>query len=257
MAHPCTGLTAREAETLALEGVVRVPGAIPRCAIDDMAAALWRRLEARYGAVRDRPATWTVERPAQLTSEVETFSAMDSPRVRAILDDLLGAWIRPPRWGVPLAAFPGGGERWDVPHRHWHLDLPASADAPRVARLFAVLAPSGARGGATGYVAGSHRVLRQLSTEVGRTFSSAEARRLLAARSPWFAALETIREGEDRIARFMDEGDVVDGVEVRVREMLGEPGDLFVMDPAMLHAMTPNALDTPRLMLTAWVYGEG
>jgi hypothetical protein len=52
----------------------------------------------------------------------------------------------------------------------------------------------------------------------------------------------------------MSEGGVVDGVPVRVCEMLGEPGDVILMDPLMLHATTPNVRETPRMMLTEWVY---
>jgi len=46
------------------------------------------------------------------------------------------------------------------------------------------------------------------------------------------------------------------GVPVRVCEMLGEPGDVILMDPLMLHGLTPNARETPRMMLTEWVYAK-
>jgi hypothetical protein len=39
------------------------------------------------------------------------------------------------------------------------------------------------------------------------------------------------------------------GVEVRVRETVGESGDIYIMHPAMLHTIAPNALDQPRMML--------
>jgi hypothetical protein len=45
-------------------------------------------------------------------------------------------------------------------------------------------------------------------------------------------------------------------VPVRVCEILGEPGDVILMDPLMLHAMTPNVRETPRMMLTEWVYAR-
>lgn len=48
----------------------------------------------------------------------------------------------------------------------------------------------------------------------------------------------------------MPEGERVRGVHVRVEEMTGEPGDLIVMHPAMFHSISPNGLDTPRMMLS-------
>lgn len=251
------GLTPDQTEELAREGVVRVARAIPSADVDTMLGTLWRRIETRCGAVRDRPQTWRVERPSKLGAAAEDFAAMGAPAVRAVLDDLLGpgGWVEPPRWAVPLVAFPRAGP-WELPHRDWHLDLPATADPPRVARVFAVLARSEPHGGATVYVAGSHRLLRKMAAQAGRPLPSADARRALAAAYPWFADLGAERPGEDRVRRFMGDGAVVDGVAVRVREMLGEPGDLIVMDPMMLHTPTPNVRTTPRMMLTALVRGK-
>ena len=38
-------------------------------------------------------------------------------------------------------------------------------------------------------------------------------------------------------------------ITVQVDEMTGEPGDLIVMHPVMLHTIAPNSLDRPRMML--------
>jgi hypothetical protein len=58
-----------------------------------------------------------------------------------------------------------------------------------------------------------------------------------------------------RVRLFMEEGAEVDGAPVRVREMLGDPGDVFLMHPLTLHAPTPNVRSAPRMMLTQFVYG--
>jgi hypothetical protein len=241
-------LTPALAEAYARTGVVRLPAAIPRPAVEAMAATLRRKIEAR----RDRSA-----RPSKLSSRTGDFDAFASPTVRAVLDELLGDWEEPPYWGLPLVAFHTGESAWDVPHQHWHLDLGARPGDLRLARLFAVLAPSRPGGGATAYVAGSHRLFEALVRETGRPLPSAKARRRIEARSPWFAALSAPPDGEDRIRRFMQDGDVVAGVEVRVCEMLGEPGDVLVMHPLTLHAPAPNVLPTPRMMLTQFAYGRG
>lgn len=258
MPGPRDGLSPLEIEEYETDGVVRLPGAIPATDVEAMVAVLWRRLHARCGAIRDRPETWGGKRPAQLTSRLDEFAAMASPRVRAVLDSLFGrdGWKTPSRWGIPLVTFPGPAGRWDVPHRNWHLDAQATPEPPRVARIFALLAPLRPGGGGTGYVAGSHRIVRDLARREGRALRSACARKLLMAREPWFAALETLREGEDRVERFMHAGGLAGGARVRVCEMLGDPGDVILMDPLMLHAFTPNARETPRMMLTEWVYAK-
>jgi hypothetical protein len=240
-------LSADQSHTYAADGVVRLFGLIPTADIEAMRAAVWRKLDAR-----SKPAA----RPTKLSSKAGEFDALGSPAVRALLDHLLGEWEEPTRWGLPLVAFHTGEAAWDVPHRNWHLDLGGRPGDFALARFFVVLEPSRPGGGGTGYVAGSHRLFQALAEREGRFLSSAQAKRLMGARTPWFADLAFLREGEDRIQRFMQEGAEIDGVRVRVCEMLGEPGDVILMHPMMLHAPMPNVLPTPRLMLTQFVYGR-
>ncbi|HEX3888528.1 MAG TPA: phytanoyl-CoA dioxygenase family protein [Phenylobacterium sp.] len=237
------------AETYARDGAVRLPGAIPAADIEAMRAALERKLAAR---------PQRTPRPSKLSSRSGEFDAFASPAVRTILNTLLGEWEEPDHWGLPLVSFHTGEAVWNVPRAHWHIDLGAPrAGQTRLVRLFAFLTPSRPGGGGTGYVAGSHRLIEALFAETGRTLPSAQARRRLEARSPWFATLSSHHDEGERIERFMQDGDELDGVRVRVCEMLGEPGDVILMHPLMLHAPTPNVLATPRMMLTQFVYGSG
>lgn len=256
MEHP--GLTPAQLAQYAAEGVVRLPGAVPASDVQALTEVIWRRLQTRHGIFRDRPQTWTVPHPAQLTARTGELDAMASPLVLAVLDQLLGAdgWKPPDRWGLPLVTLPGFAERWDVPHKGWHLDIQAAAEPPRVARIFVLLADLAPGGGATGYVAGSHRVLRALARDAGRTLKSGDARDLLVKRYPWFAGLYARPDGADRRARFMDQPGDAEGVPVRVGEMTGRAGDVYVMDPLILHATTQNMRATPRLMLTEWIHGR-
>jgi hypothetical protein len=64
---------------------------------------------------------------------------MASSTVVGVLDALLGPnWTPPARWGVPLVSFPDPGVVWVVPHQQWHLDSPATATDPSIARVFVV-----------------------------------------------------------------------------------------------------------------------
>ncbi|MGH8185592.1 MAG: hypothetical protein ACREUC_03450, partial [Steroidobacteraceae bacterium] len=82
-------------------------------------------------------------------------------------------------------------------------------------------------------------MFQQLAVKAGRSMSSAEAKRMLFAQQPWFASLSSSLETNDRIERFMARSTPVDGVDVRVVEMTGEPGDVYFMHPALLHAPSP------------------
>jgi hypothetical protein len=247
MRNPRDVFTADHAETYARDGIVRLPGAIPIRDVEAMAAALRRKLAAR---------PQRTARPSKLSSRTGEFDAMASPSVRAVLDIILENWEEPENWGLPLVSFHTGEKVWNVPREHWHIDLGAGPGNLRLARIFAFLAPSRPGGGGTGYVAGSHRLFEAMFEETGGALPSAQARQRLEARSRWFAALSSRHDKGERIRRFMETGSEIDGVKVRVGEMRGEPGDVILMHPLVLHAPTPNVLATPRMMLTQFVYGR-
>ena len=107
------GLDARQREQFLDTGVVRLPGLIPKAAAEAMADRLWDTLASQHGAVRNRPETWTKQRPAQFRDlrRAGAFAGMASEALAAVLDDLFGkrGWTPPPHWGGPLVTFPRGG----------------------------------------------------------------------------------------------------------------------------------------------------
>ena len=52
----------------------------------------------------------------------------------------------------------------------------------------------------------------------------------------------------DRIAAFMHRETIVDGMPLRVVELTGEPGDMVVCHPVMVHCVAPNRDTRPRFM---------
>lgn len=231
------------------DGAVVVRGAFDA---SGMADALWGHLERRYRKARGDQSTWTPGGLGKgLTSfgkKSGVFAAVGSPRVSDALTSVLGPiWHERERWGAPLVTFGTPGAPWDVTRNNWHMDMPAAAPV-YAARMFAFLAPVRPRGGGTLLLAGSHRL-----AEKHPGMSSSDFRKLLAGKSEWFADLWG-GGGDDRVQRFMVEGTSVDGIDVRVVELTGEPGDVVVWHQSLLHAISPNCLIQPRMMLTHTAY---
>jgi ectoine hydroxylase-related dioxygenase (phytanoyl-CoA dioxygenase family) len=55
----------------------------------------------------------------------------------------------------------------------------------------------------------------------------------------------------------MDVSTAVEGAELRVVEMTGDPGDVFLVHPLVLHAASTNCSDVPRTVLSSVVYWNG
>jgi ectoine hydroxylase-related dioxygenase (phytanoyl-CoA dioxygenase family) len=73
------------------------------------------------------------------------------------------------------------------------------------------------------------------------------------ASHPWLRGLWKPGDGGDRIQRYMNDGTIIDGVPLRVVELTGEPGDVILMHSDCFHAVAPNRLTEPRMMLTEMV----
>lgn len=252
-------LTSQQLDEFERRGVVRLPGFYPKADIDLMADRLWADLEKRYGIRRDRPESWTVASPAQFQALKRSgaFSALGSPQLFDIADALLGVggWDRPTHWGGPLVTFPTPVPSLARPP--WHLDLSGAEhlDALPILRVFTFLEPAPPHGGGTLYVAGSHRLAMDIERAEGGPLRSAQVCDRLSAEQPWFASLLSTPTADLRA--LIDVEARAGGHTVRLDEMIGDPGDLIIMHPAILHGAAHNALDRPRIMLTEWIPRRG
>jgi hypothetical protein len=257
-------LTPEQHEEFLRCGILRVPGAVSSRVADAMCDSVWEMMNRRYQIRRDDPETWkgqriagTKDRPSSMT-----FERVANAKVRAIFDDLLGptAWAPDQHWGSLLVAFPDSHERWDLPHKGWHLDAPVVRSLPDLygVRLFTCLAKVSPRGGATLAVAGSPRLAQGLARARGMAkIRSADVREGLVQRYTWVKDLCSFDASVDRVQRFINTTTAVEDVEVRVVEMTGEPGDVYLMHPVTLHAGSSNCLATPRMVLSTTVYQSG
>jgi hypothetical protein len=235
-------------------GLLRLPGALARTDVVRMRDRVWSHLGLTCGAVAERPETWPAATPAHFQALTATgaFDPMVRPAIRAAVHQLLGpqGWREPEHWGRPLVTFPERGTPWRLPASGWHMDSAGRPGDPLLL-VFACLAAVRSRGGGTLVVTGSHQLTAPGRRYAGRR--SADIRARLTRDHPWFRDLLTRGEEPDRTERLLSSGSRVDGVDLRIDELAGEAGDVFVMHPRLLHAVAPNALDVPRLMLLQFI----
>jgi ectoine hydroxylase-related dioxygenase (phytanoyl-CoA dioxygenase family) len=257
-------LTLEQQKEFARFGILRLPGAIPSRDAAAMCNSVWEALRRHYDVRRDAPNTWNAQRITGMHDlpKSETFAQVASPAVREALDELLGRgnWEPPERWGSMLVAFPESRERWDVPHQSWHLDYPPSRSLSGLflVRLFTCLASLPRGGGGTVFVQGSHRLVEDLPEKNGvEKMRSADVRNALIRNCAWVKELCSRDSKEGRVQRFMEHGGVFDDAELRVVEMTGEPGDILLTHPLLLHAPAKNCAAMPRIVLSSTVYRSG
>jgi Phytanoyl-CoA dioxygenase (PhyH) len=239
------------------DGFVALPGAVAPDGIARMRERIWRRLE-RHGAVRDDPSTWRAEQTYGLRPVKKADpDPHDSPIFTGALDDVFGAgvWRTPSNWGQVLVTYPTAA-RWDVPHRPWHLDhrYDQPPDVIWGINVFLFVDVVEPRGGGTLVVRGSPRHVRRF-TQAARPAvrTQKQWRTAFDASNPWFRALSDPHDRDARVERFLSETDV-DGVPTQVVELTGEPGDVVVCHPWLVHNVGPNANAGPRMMRASRVH---
>jgi ectoine hydroxylase-related dioxygenase (phytanoyl-CoA dioxygenase family) len=210
-------------------GILRVPGLL---AAETVGAARDQVQMALSGA-------WKGE--AKLSA---VAALIDEPRLLEAVDLLLeGCAFDRELFKRPQVLFtPPNADRWTAP-TGWHVDSPRlpSGRRPGV-QLFAFLDTVEPGGGGTLAVTGSHRLLNQ-----GRVILARELRRRLR-REHFFGALYSATQ-QDRAGLLRHIGAVGD-VALRVVEFTGAPGDAYLMDLRVLHAVAPNVTERPRMMAT-------
>lgn len=245
-------------------GFITVAKAVNRRDVTRMKRRLWRFLQNERGIAEHRRESWPKEaRPTglQKLSRTGAFAEMLSPLVRTAVDDLLGAGTaeesrhRP----VPLVVFPET-HAWRVPGgRHtWHVDAPVEEKGCVALRAFLLLDAVDRHTGPTLAVAGSARLARRIVTERGSTaVPSRRLAKVLAKAEPWIRDL-VIESGNGDRERFLRWGTSLDRLPLRVVPLVGEAGDVVLMDLATLHSKSANASHLPRLVVgqTFWAVQE-
>jgi ectoine hydroxylase-related dioxygenase (phytanoyl-CoA dioxygenase family) len=136
-------------------------------------------------------------------------------------------------------------DNWTAP-TDWHVDCPrlASGRRPGV-QLFTFLDTVEPRGGGTLVIAGSHRLFNEgrfiLAKELGRLLRREDFFRKLCSEGPG---------GRHNRAHLLNHAGAVGNVALEVVELTGAPGDAYLIDLRVVHAVAPNAADRTRMMAT-------
>jgi hypothetical protein len=234
---------------------VRLPGFLPPGRLAAAQAVVFAALERggfwgeggwRLGAQKPE---WPAHGPSAAkligNRHPELAALFDGGPARDLVETLLdGAPVDRRIYPRPMSLFtvPQAGD-WALP-TGWHTDAPrlASGRASGV-QLFCFLSPVGARGGGTMAIAGSHRLLND-----GRSLTAKQMRHELG-REPYFRQLWR-SEPIAWPAEAEYPAGAVANWPLRVVEMTGEPGDVWLMDLRTFHSASPNAAEVPRLMVT-------
>lgn len=239
-------------------GWVRVAGAFSAEDAAAMRDVAWTAMKTMHGIDRDDRSTWRMEAPTHLDvlKGNPEFTAVGTPRLRAAIGEVLGtdAWQVNKGWGAQFHLFPPVPPRpFDVAVGSWHCDSPydlpvAPLESVQVISIFGDVAP---RAGGMQVVERSHRVIERVMSGDDVPVKHAARRKLIMRSCPFFVDLATPGDPEARVARFMERGEDVDGVQLRVVELSGEAGDVFLVHPRTLHCRPTNAGTEPRFMLSA------
>jgi len=240
------------------KGWARVPGAFSANDASAMRDVVWKAMKTIHGIDRDDRSTWRVEAPPHLDSLKgdPVWRAVGSPALRAAIGEVLGtdSWQANKGWGAQFHLFPPVPPRpFDVAVGSWHCDsaydLPvAPLEAVQVISIFGDVAP---RAGGMQLVEGSHRVIERVMRADGVPAKHAARRKMIMRSHPFFVDLSTPGDPEARVERFMARGEEIDDVQVRVVELSGKAGDVFLVHPRTLHCRPTNAGTEPRFMLSA------
>ena len=116
--------------------------------------------------------------------------------------------------------------------------------AAAVLRPVQVVAPLGARDRIVAILVDVSRSMRIADAQgPGAVVTTDDGLAALAAADPWFAALRAAPP------RALPRAHVHAGVPLALVELTGRAGDLLLMDPRLLHTVSANRGDRPRLVM--------
>lgn len=251
-------LTAGQHEAFSQDGFLCLQGAVPGAVVCDMYERLWSVLEVK-GAKRNDPSTWELRFGFGLHAiRRGDPDPRECPPLRDALDAaFLGSdWCTKPHWGQALVTFPTT-DPWILPNSPWHLDH-TFLQGERISGLnmFLFVDEVVPHGGGTVVLRSSPQLIARFVKSIDdlRGMKEAEIKKRFFGTHPYLQELTSKPLAPDRNERLMGMDTDVDGISVRVVEFTGKAGDVVLAHPWLLHAISQNTSDRPRLMRASRVY---
>ncbi|MBP3962778.1 hypothetical protein [Paenibacillus lignilyticus] len=252
-------------------GWVKVEQAFPRETAVSCQQFLWEKLRER-GVLQEDPSSWT--KPMIYIQEAyrsPEFDQCNTLRMANAIEELIGKerWTDKGVYGIdeihstwgwwPVNFALGAEQEWTVPTEGWHWDgihFRHYVDSPEQGLLclclFSEIAP---RGGGTLVLEGSHKLVARFLAQHPQGLESQAAIDALNMQHPYLAQLTGIASGqhastaEARIHTFMNTlHRDSEGIQLRVIETTGSPGDVILCHPFLYHTASPNHNGVPRFM---------
>jgi hypothetical protein len=250
------GLTPTERSEYDAQGFVRLRQVFSPEEAAAMEDRVWSALHRKHGVDRNDRTTWQIPLSAGLQSlrDHKVFGPIGGPALQGGLDDLIGVdgWTKPKHWGSFLVSFPVAN---DAAHRIkplWHTDFPFAMPTDRIAGaiVFSFFGDVPAGTGGTLALAGSHRIIERFidANPDYRRAKMKVTRHALMKSDAWLTALCAQSDTVSPAQRFAGEANRVGEIPARVVELCGEPGDVVIGHPWLLHSPWPNYGDRPRMM---------
>lgn len=252
-------LTAAQKREFEARGLLCLPGLLPPSDVERNRDEVYRLCE-KLGCRRDQRWSWgqTLDsrRVAKRLKKWSDRRSFMTPALHEAMTSLAGGTALQP-WsqsadllvsrpssrmmadGTSEPAECSGTQRGTMP---WHVDVPRLPQFGLVGvQMFTFLDTVAGGGGGTAVVAGSHRLSR------GAALSISEVTEALKKESFFRTLLDRNLGQPDGL---FEETGRVQGVDLQVLELTGEPGDVYLMDLWVLHSRCANTLPVPRLMMT-------
>ena len=239
-------LLATQKREFAERGIIRLPGLLSQTLMAESASRVYsmcRRAKCLRDDIWRAPSSSNAGR--RLVKNIQrsnAFGGSMSADLAGCIHELVDGAPIHQRTNRPTMLFTLPENQSGRTDLDWHIDVRKRTDL-RLAgvQLFALVNEIRPGGGGTVAISGSHRLA--LPEMVGR-----EDIRKDLARSSYFAKL---LDGEPNTREeLVGTTDSVDGVDVEIVEMTGEPGDVYLMNLWVLHTRWPNQSREPRIMLT-------
>ncbi len=242
-------------------GLLKLEQVVPNDVLVRMVDKAWQLME-RQGIKRNDPGSWAQIGDYFGIRGVQKLQGLRGvggspehiPLVRETLDAVFGQQSRgrAANWGQALVTLPIEGD-WLLPGNVWHFDHPCRQPGEiSGVNVFLLMDDVEPGGGGTVVLNNSPQLMAvYLATNPKQGTLSVLNKGFLRF-DPWLQALkcEPQARSQARNRKYMDADTVVCGIPVRIIELTGCAGDVFITHPALLHAPAMNVRERPRLMRT-------